>query len=78
MPPAPPAPAGPEPAETPADPTPPLVDLSEIVSDWFAVNRKPEDVFSREALVAWAHEHGYCTKEEIVTAIVSSLTTKLP
>jgi hypothetical protein len=55
----------------PADP--PLVDLSEIVSDWFAVNRKPEDVFSREALVAWAHNNGFCTKEEVVKAIVENL-----
>ena len=61
----------------PADPVtadePPPVMLDEIVFDWIAVNRKPEDVFSREALVAWAHDNGFCTKEEVVKAIVENL-----
>jgi hypothetical protein len=63
----------PTPAAADEPPTAPLVDLSEIVCDWFAVNRKPEDVFSREALVAWAHDNGFCTKEEVVKAIVENL-----
>jgi hypothetical protein len=64
----------PVPATT--DIEPPPVTLDEIVFDWVAVNRKPEDVFSREALVAWAHGSGFCTKEEVVKAIVENLIPK--
>lgn len=64
------------PAAVPADIEPPPVMLDEIVFDWVAVNRKPEDVFSREALVAWAHDNGFCTKEEVVKAIVENLIPK--
>ncbi len=70
LPPAMPVPATATPAQ--ADEPPPVM-LDEIVFDWIAVNRKPEDVFSREALVAWAHDNGFCTKEEVVKAIVENL-----
>ncbi len=70
LPPAMPVPATATPAQ--ADEPPPVM-LDEIVFDWIAVNRKPEDIFSREALVAWAHDNGFCTKEEVVKAIVENL-----
>ncbi len=66
-------PAMPVPADPVTADEPPPVMLDEIVFDWIAVNRKPEDVFSREALVAWAHDNGFCTKEDVVKAIVENL-----
>ena len=71
----PPTPAAPD-EPTAATDEPPLVDLNEIVCDWIAVNRKPEDIFSREALIAWAHANDFCTKEEVVKAIVENLIPK--
>jgi hypothetical protein len=56
----------------------PEADLHEIVCDWIAVNLLPEDVFSPAKLADWAHRNNYCTKEEVVTALVASITTRTP